>query len=77
MMHTVKGFGIVNKVEVDVFLELSCFLYDRTGVGNLISDCVPALLFDLRPDYGGGDEDNVTSFRRSPARTAALSPGHR
>ena len=36
MIHTVKGFGIVNKVEVDV-LELSCFLYDPTNVGNLIS----------------------------------------
>ena len=35
--HTVKGFGIVNKAEVDVFLELSCFLYDPTDVGNLIS----------------------------------------
>ena len=37
VIHTVKGFGIVNKVEVDVFLELSCFLDDPTDVGNLIS----------------------------------------
>ena len=37
MIHTVKGFGIVNKAEVDVFLELSCFLDDPMGVGNLIS----------------------------------------
>ena len=37
VIHTVKGFGIVNKVEVDVFLELSCFFYDPTVVGNLIS----------------------------------------
>ena len=37
MKHTVKGFGIVNKVEIDVFLELSCFLNDPTDVGNLIS----------------------------------------
>ena len=36
-MHTVKGFGIVNKAEVDVFLELSCFLNDPADVGNLIS----------------------------------------
>ena len=36
MSHTVKGFGIVNKAEVDIFLELSCFLYDPTDVGNLI-----------------------------------------
>ena len=37
MIHTVKGFGIVNKVEVDVFLELSCFFDDPMDVGNLIS----------------------------------------
>ena len=36
VIHTVKGFGIVNKAEVDVFLELSCFFYDPTDVGNLI-----------------------------------------
>ena len=35
--HTVKGFGIVNKTEIDVFLELSCFFCDPTDVGNLIS----------------------------------------
>ena len=37
VIHLVKDFGIVNKAEVDVFLELSCFLYDPTDVGNLIS----------------------------------------
>ena len=37
VVHTVKGFGIVNKAEVDVFLELSCFFGDPTDVGNLIS----------------------------------------
>ena len=37
MIHTVKGFGIVNKAEVDIFLELSCFLDDPKAVGNLIS----------------------------------------
>ena len=37
VMHTVKGFGIVKKVEVDVFLELSCFFNDPADVGNLIS----------------------------------------
>ena len=35
VIHTVKGFGVVNKA--DVFLELSCFFYDPTDVGNLIS----------------------------------------
>ena len=37
VIHTVKGFGMVNKAEVDVFLELSCFLADPTDVSNLIS----------------------------------------
>ena len=37
MIHTVKGFGIVNKAEIDVFLELSCFFYDPADIGNLIS----------------------------------------
>ena len=37
VIHTVKGFGIVSKAEIDVFLELSCFLDDPTDVGNLIS----------------------------------------
>ena len=37
VMHTVKGFGIVNKAEIDVFLELSCFFDDPKDVGYLIS----------------------------------------
>ena len=37
VIHTVKGFGIVNKVEVVVFLELSCFFDDPANVGNLVS----------------------------------------
>ena len=37
MIHTVKGFAIVNEAEVDVFLEFSCFLYDPVDVGKLIS----------------------------------------
>ena len=37
MIHTVKGFGIVNKAEIDVFLELSCFFDDPADVGNLMS----------------------------------------
>ena len=43
VVHTVKGFGIVNKAEVDVFLELSCFFNYPTDVGNLISGS-----FDLK-----------------------------
>ena len=37
VIHTVKGFGIINKAEIDVFLELSCFLHDPEDVGNWIS----------------------------------------
>ena len=37
MIHTIKGFGVVNKAEIDVFLELSCFFNDPTDIGNLIS----------------------------------------
>ena len=36
-IHTVKGFGIVNKADIDVFLELSSFFHDPVNVGNLIS----------------------------------------
>ena len=37
MIHTVKGFRVINEAEVDVFLEFSCFFYDTLDVGNLIS----------------------------------------
>ena len=37
VIHTVKGFDVVNKAKVDVFLELSCFFHDPADVGNLIS----------------------------------------
>ena len=37
VIHTVKGFGIVNKADIDVFLELSCFFNDPADIGNLIS----------------------------------------
>ena len=37
VIHTVKGFDIVNKAEIDVFLELSCFFHDSADIGNLIS----------------------------------------
>ena len=36
--HTVKGFGIVHKAEIDAFLELSCFFHDQADVGTLVSD---------------------------------------
>ena len=37
VIHTVKGFGIISKAEIDIFLELSCFFNDPVDVGNLIS----------------------------------------
>jgi len=37
VIHTLKGFGIVNKAEIDAFLELSCFFHDPADAGNLIS----------------------------------------
>ena len=37
VIHTVKGFLVVNEAEVDIFLELPCFLYNPTNVGNLVS----------------------------------------
>ena len=43
VIHIVKGFGVVNKAEVDVFLELSCFFYVPADVGNLISGPLPFL----------------------------------
>ena len=43
LIHTVKGFGIVNKAEVDVFLELSGFFHDPADAGNLISGSLPFL----------------------------------
>ena len=47
VIHTVKGFGIVNKAEVDVLLELSCFPSDPTNVGNLISGSLASLKLRL------------------------------
>ena len=44
-IHTVKGFGLVNKAEIDVFLELSCFFLDPADVGNLISGSSVLLIY--------------------------------
>ena len=43
VIHTVKGFGIVNKAEIDVFVELSCFFDHPADVGNLIPGSLPLL----------------------------------
>ena len=55
VIHTVKGFGIINKAEADVFLELSCFSDDPANVGNLISD---SLLF-LNPAGTSGSSQFI------------------
>ena len=47
VIHTVKGFSIVNKAEIDVFLELSCFFDDPTDVGNLTSGSSAFSAFQL------------------------------
>ena len=48
VIHTVKGFGIVNKAEVDIFLEFSCFFDDPTDVGNLTSGSSAFSKFSLK-----------------------------
>ena len=48
MVHTVKGFGIVDKAEIDVFLELSCFLDDPEDVGDLISGSSAKMHLQIR-----------------------------
>ena len=47
VIHTVKGFGVVNKAEVDVFLELSCSFSESSDVGNLISGSSAFLKYSL------------------------------
>ena len=63
VIHTVKGFGIVNKMEIDVFLELSCFFDDPADVGNLISG---SSAFSKHPLYNAfysyHTSSNVPSF---------------
>ena len=64
MIHTVKGFGIVNKSEIHVFLELSCFFDDAADVGNLLSgssafsktsySCIFTFKFVLNSILGAG-----------------------
>ena len=53
VIHTVKGFGIVNKAEVDVFLELSCFFNDTADVGNLISGSSAFFKTSLHLEFHG------------------------
>ena len=62
MIHTVKGFGVVNEAEPDVFLELSCFFYDLADVGDLISgssvlNVMPQIWWWERLKTGGEGDD--------------------
>ena len=59
MIHTVKGFGIVNKAEIDVFLELSCFFHDLVDVGNLKEMEIPDHLTCLLRNLYAGQEATV------------------
>ena len=53
VIHTVKGFNIVNKAEIDVFLELSCFFSDLMDVGNLVSGFSAFSKFGLNLEVHG------------------------
>ena len=65
VIHTVKGFGIVKKAEIDVFLELSCFFHDPADVGNLISGSCgfskTSLNISNYMDYSA-EKDNSTMY---------------
>ena len=61
VIHTVKGFGIINKAKVDVFLKLSCFSYDPTDVGNLtLKDDTVKVLHSICQQFG-----NLSSGHRT------------
>ena len=62
VIHTVKGFGIVNEAEVDVFLKLSCFFYDPMDVGNLISGSSAFQLEHLEVHGSGTVEASLEVF---------------
>ena len=62
VIHTVKGFGIVNKAEIDVFLEFSCFFDDPMDVGNLI----PGGSDGTASAYNAGYLGSIPGLGRSP-----------
>ena len=66
VIHTVKGFGVVNKAEIDVFLELSWFFHDPADVGNLISGCsLEGLMPKLKFQYFGPLMQRVDSLEKT------------
>ena len=71
VIHAVKGFSLVNKTEVDVFLELSCFFDDSTDVGNLISGSSAF----LKPAWTSGIQYNWCCCREGTFRQTCTEEG--
>ena len=65
VIHIVQGFGIVNKPEVAVFLELSCFFYDSADVGNLISGSSAFSKFNLNLEVHGSCIAGLENFEHT------------
>ena len=76
MIHTVKGFGIVNKAEIDVFLELACFFHDPADVGNLISGSSAfSKTTQKRCPFHIGDWNAKVGSQETPAVTGKFGLG--
>ena len=65
VIHTVKGFGMVNKAEIELFLELSCFFDDPSDVGNLISGSSASSKTSLSPHVVAGRKIDPQGNRSS------------
>ena len=75
MIHTVKGFGVVNKAGVDdVFLELSCFFYDPADADNLISDGFPCGSASKESACNSGNLGLIPGLGRSPGEGKDYPP---
>ena len=76
VIYIVKGFGVVNKAELDVFLELSCFFYDQMDVRNLISGSSHNKLWKILKEMG--TPDYVTCLLRNlyACQEATVRTGH-
>ena len=79
VIHTVKGFGIVNKAEIDVFRELSSFFHDPTDVGNLISGYLKAAdwtFAGFQPQISSQLKMNGTTYPLSRFRALKIYKKH-
>ena len=72
MIHTVKGFGIVKKAEIDVFLELSCFFDDPSDVGNLISGSSAFLLLCINTNENDEKNHHISDCLNAPGKCTEL-----